>query len=253
MKPLTDTSQTPVGNGILTPAGYNQILAGYVVGANAARGLISSPKLRQWANFYVSPADAAANPTANPPFNIVDMETALPVTVGDELDFQIDNGNNGEWDFGLAWIGGPPVQNVTGKIFSVEALGSTLLTADQWTPVSLTFQTSLEAGLYQVVGMYAHFNGAIAARYLFPGALAAIRPGVIAASTGAKAMPLAFRYGQLGIWGVFQAAAPPQIECLSTAATSSERFILDLIKGPTGLSNAAISPTDFGPPFSGNP
>ena len=250
-KPLVDQSQSPTGNGITTPVGYNKLFAGYVQGASAVRGRISSPSLRKWANFYVAPADNAANPSANPPIQIIDYETTLPITEGDELDFEIDNGNTSERDFGFAWLAAPPLQEITAKIFTVEATGSTTLTANAWSLVPLTFTTSLEAGLYQIVGLYAHFGGAIAARFVFTGALAAVRPGVIASSTANKNMPLVFRYGLLGLWGVFHSASPPQIECLGTTATASQRFFIDLIKGPTGIGQVQANPQSFGAVFSG--
>jgi hypothetical protein len=223
------------------------------VGANVSRARITAPSLRKWANYYVDPVDAAANPTSSPPFYWRDYEDALPVTVGDKLDFEIDNAANSELDFGLVWLGTGPIIPVKGKVFTVEADATTTLVPGAWTPAPILFDTSLEAGLYQVVGLYAHFTGAIAARFLFPGALNALRPGVIASTTGSKTMPTAFRFGEIGIWGAFQAAAPPQMECLGTAAATTERFYMDLVKGPTGLQAASITPTNMGTLFAGNP
>lgn len=249
-KPLTDQSQTPIGNGISTPAGYNSLLGGYVVGANAARGRISAPSLRKWANYYIAPADAAANPSTSPPFQYLGYENIVPITVGDELDFEIDNSANSERDFGFVWLGTGSIDPTPGTVFTAEFTSSTTLTANAWTLGSLTATTPLEAGLYQIVGMFAHFNGGVAARLVFPGALAAIRPGVIASSTSAKQMPPAFRYAELGLWGIFQGAVLPQVEFLGTAATTSERVYLDLVKGPTGLTAAAAAQQMFGPLFT---
>lgn len=251
--PATDGSMTPVGNGISTPAGYNTVLGAYALSANAIRARLVSPSLRKWANQYIQPVDAAANPPASPAFQYYGFDSGLPITVGDELDFEIDNGNNNQRTDGLLWLGAAPVTPVEGKMFCAEFDSTTTLTANTWTLGSLTPVTSLEAGLYQIVGMYAHFNGAVAARLVFPGALNAIRPGVIASQTGNLQMPPTFRWGELGIWGVFQGAVLPQVEFWGTAATTSERIWLDLVKGPTGLTAAAAAQQMFGPLFAGNP
>lgn len=249
--PLSDQSMSPVGNGISTPAGYNVVLGAYAVSANCARAQLQAPSLRKWATHYVAPVDAAANPPANPAFQYYGFDSGLPVTVGDELDFFIDNLNNNQRTYGLLWLGTAPISPVEGTIFTAEFTSSTTLTANAWTLGSLTASTPLEAGLYQVVGMWAHFNGAIAARLVYPGALNAIRPGVIASQTPNLQMPPTFRFGELGIWGIFQGAVLPQVEFLGTAATASERVYLDLVKGPTGLSAAAAAQQIFGPLFSG--
>jgi hypothetical protein len=205
----------------------NYISAGYACGAHAARACFQSPSLRRLAYYYIAPCDAAANPSTATPWaeNFLDP---VPVTVNDELDMFVDNVNNNEATFGLGWLTTGPLTQVGGQIFTVEATGSTTLTANAWTAVPLTFSTSLEFDQYDIVGLWAHFNGAVAARVLIPGF--PWRPGVIASTTSAKMMPRAFRYGYLGVWATFAQTTPPQIECLSTAATASERFYLDLVK-----------------------
>jgi hypothetical protein len=224
---ITDSSMTPTGVGYVVPSGMNYLAAGYAMSAHAARGCFQSPSLRKLAYYYIAPADAAAAPSTATPWaeNFIDP---VPVTVNDELDAYLDNGGNSEASFVVGWLSSGPLAQVTGQIFTVEATGSTTTVAGAWTPVPLTFSTSLEFDQYDIVGLWAHFATGVAARVLIPGF--PWRPGVIASSTANKMTPRAFRYGYLGVWATFAQTTPPQIECLSAGVTTSERFYLDLVK-----------------------
>jgi hypothetical protein len=232
---LTDQSQTIINNGFLIPPAYPRLAAAYLVGAHADIGLLTAPSLRKYANYYISPADTAANPTDNPPFEYMGFYNPLPMTIGDRLEADVLNNTNTEHDEILVWLSDGKITPVFGPYFTVYCTSTTTLTADQWTLGSLTPQTSLEEGVYAVVGMHTHFNGAIAARLVPPGNLSTTRPGCIAASDSDAPMPLVFRNGRLGEWFRFDAAIFPQIEFLGNAATTSERVFLDLCKLSTGL------------------
>lgn len=227
---LGDQSLNVINNQFQITPSYSKLAAGYVCSANAIEGELVSPSLRKYANYYIAPCDAAANPSANPPFEYMGFYNPLKITTGDLLQMLVDNANNSQVTKGLVWLCNDPVQPVRGEIFPVYCTSTTTLTAGAWTLGTLTPQTTLEEGIYAIVGMHVHFNGAVAARLVFPGSMNAMRPGVIAASTAAAPMPLCFRHGRLGDWGHFEASVFPQMEFLGTAATTSEKIHLDLIK-----------------------
>jgi hypothetical protein len=232
---ITDQSQTIINNGYLIPPAYPNLAAAYAVGAHVDLAQLQAPSLRKYATYYIAPVDAAANPTDNPPFEYMGFYNPLQMTIGDELDAYVSNGANQEHDEVLVWLSNGKINPVSGPMFTVYCTSTTTLTADAWTLGQLSPQTTLEEGVYAVVGMHAHFNGAIAARLVPPGNLSTTRPGCIAASDNDAPMPLIFRNGRLGEWFRFDAAIFPQIEFLGNAATTSERVHLDLVKLSTGL------------------
>lgn len=108
-----------------------------------------------------------------------------------------------------------------------------------WTPSAFVLRQALRAGLYAVVGMKATSPSMIAARLVFGNQGA--RPGCIGRATGAGlttqfncADPCkgVFRYGRLGIWGVFTHTNPPVVESLCSVADGAGtiHIALDVVK-----------------------
>ncbi len=119
-----------------------------------------------------------------------------------------------------------------GQIRSIRATGTTTLIADQWTPVTLTLESSLEPGRYQLVHFLAFSGGCIAARFLPQGG--GFRPGMFGI---AGASPAVFEFNpamwhQLGWFNMleFTHITFPQIEMFSDGADTVETVQLYVIR-----------------------
>ena len=106
-----------------------------------------------------------------------------------------------------------------GQIRSIRANGTTTLMADQWTPVTLTPESSLEPGRYALVHFMCHGVTPIAARFLPQGG--GLRPGMFCS---AAASPAQFHWApetwaMLGWFNMleFTHITFPQIEIFVTA------------------------------------
>lgn len=253
---LADQSLNILSNQFQIPSAFSNLAAVYAGGAAMKNVRLTGPSLRKYANYYVVPWDAAAVPASPTAFDYLGFYNPMPITSGDLLSAEVDNGGSAEYDNVLIFLSQRGVQPVKGQIFTVRATGATTLTAHAWTAGQVTFDTTLEEGMYAIVGMHAEAAHLIAARIIFIGVANSVRPGCLGYATGATVAPLCFRYGRLGVWGVFDAAVQPQIEYLSTTADTTEAVWLDLIKlsiGSQGMgaaypnfpitSSAGVSPT----------
>lgn len=188
---------------------------------------IQSPSLRELANQDIEP-----------------IASALVFGQQDELQWHGDNprglsgneaitasvqatGGAPAGNYVLAWLGDGAVKPSPGKVFSVRATGVAALAAGTWVNTALTFNSSLPAGSYQVVGLRAEGANLVAARLVFIGG--AYRPGVLATPNAQANYFRRFRNGEMGVFGEFDINQPPTMDCLG-ATDVAQTFVLDLIK-----------------------
>lgn len=212
------------------PPGLKSI-AGYgacINDASAVRAQYQAPSLRLQANLDVEPIvqapdfGAAAlqfNVFADAPVELVEDENLNFGVLSDPAAAQIHAG--------LFLLSDGPVQKATGKIFSVRCTAAIAQAAAAWVNGNLTFGQTLPAGDYAVVGARFRSADAIAGRLVFPAQVA--RPGAPAANAFTDIDHPAFRFGNLGVWGVFPNTIPPTLDMLGGAA-AAQVVILDLMR-----------------------
>lgn len=217
------------GDDVRVPQGMANLLAeaGLSGGGTATYAEVSSPSLRQLANQDVQPI-ALALKFSNPWQLQWHADNPRSLEASESVNFSIDsNDSTAAGNYGLIWLGDGPVTPTKGKIFTVRATAAATLSAGEWVNGALTFDTTLPAGTYQVVGFRAESANLVAARIAFIGA--AYRPGVIGDTGPAtNLMPIA-RNGGLGVFGQFNVDQPPTVDFLG-ATDTSETVLFDLIK-----------------------
>jgi hypothetical protein len=210
----------------IMPIDY-KLLAAYGLGANITAAQIQTPSLRSPCTPNVSPLEASATPITIP--SVMDLRPYGPtVPATDEIKYVTSVSATGQ-QFGLIWIGTGVMNVPPGKIFPIRFTTAFTSTAFQWTAGTISFDQTLQAGKYSVVGMMAFGANAIAARLVFPGG--GPRPGCIApASVGIQGWDQ-LRSGRFGEYGQFIQTAPPTIEVLgTTGGVANIGGVLDLIK-----------------------
>lgn len=136
----------------------------------------------------------------------------------------------------------PPVStqsslNAVGQFFIAHGTGTTTLTANAWTQVTVTLDTPLPAGTYALLGMRAVSAHALAFR-VKPINEPVWRPGGVACQTADQLDPVNQRFmnpvtGRVspwGVWLVFYQNTVPYIEMWATAGDTAEDFFFDLVK-----------------------
>jgi hypothetical protein len=225
---LSDPHVRVEGTNVIVPAGMNQLLGAYAGGASITLARLASPSLARIVNQDLSPLNVGAEPTVPTPYlDMFENPIALEATEALRA-YAAGSESAAEYKTILAWLGSGPVTPYRGTYRTVRATSSTTLSAYAWTNGTITFDQTLPAGRYQVVGMRAVSNGLIAARLVIPGF--AWRPGVVGFDAVGDVEPLRFRYGNMGILGEFTHDSPPSVDFLSVSADTSEVVFLDLVK-----------------------
>jgi hypothetical protein len=130
-----------------------------------------------------------------------------------------------------------PTINGNGQLFTAHATGSTTLTANAWSQVTLTLDFALPAGFYALVGARAVAAHALAFR-VRPITEPLWRPGGAACQTADQLDPVNQRFinpvtGRISPWGVwltFFQNTLPYVDFWATAADTVEDVFFDLIK-----------------------
>lgn len=226
---VADQSVFVSGNDIRVPTGLHFLLAaaaGYA-GTGPKFAQVQSPTLRDLVNQDVEPISAAANFSTTQciadyhdnPRDLSDLEA---------VDFFINaTGGAGAAGFGLIWLGDGPIKPTAGKVFSMRATAAITLVAGTWVNGALTFNSTLPAGSYQVVGMRAVGANLIAARLVFIGGT--YRPGVPGQTSVSAELFPQFGDGNFGVFGQFDSNQPPTLDALGATDTSQD-ILLDLIR-----------------------
>lgn len=217
------------GNDITIPSAIANLLA--EAGLSAATGpsyaQVQSPSLRQLANQDVDPIVAAVVFGANPSVQ-AHFANPRPLKGNESVNFLVNaTGGVAAANYGLIWLGDGPIQKANGNIFSVRATGAATLAAGTWVNTALTFDETLPAGTYNVVGMRAIGTNLVAARLVFVGGQ--YRPGVPAVNAVGDQDFRFGRYGSMGSFGVFDVNQPPTLDCLGVTDTS-QTVVLDVVK-----------------------
>ncbi len=225
---LADQHVRVEGDNIVVPEEMANLCAALAVGATITQARVESPSLRRTLLLDLPEVNVNAEPVF--PLAWSEMFTnPIPLDAFEPLRALVAEGAAGaERETVLIWLGDGAQASVGGEIYTVRATSSTTLTAYTWTNGALTFDQTLPAGRYQVVGMRAESTGLIAARLVFVGL--PWRPGCVGCDAAGDHIPPIFRRGRLGVWGEFAHDQPPTVDFLSVSADTSEEVWLDLIK-----------------------
>lgn len=217
------------GKDIVVPTDLTNLVAEAALSAatGPSYAQVESPSLRQLANQDVGPIVGAVVFGSDP---AVQSHFTLPrVLKGNEsVNFSLlATGGLAAANYGLIWLSNGPMSPISGNIFTVRATAAAALAAGTWVNGALTFDSTLPAGTYNVVGMRAVGANLVAARLVFVGE--GYRPGVPAVNAVGNLDARFGRYGSIGSFGVFDVNQPPTVDFLGVTDTSQTVF-LDLIK-----------------------
>ena len=203
--------------------------AAYAQGAALSAARINTPTLRQISMPNISPLELAAAPSDLPALMMMG-DYGFQLNAIDETAVQLSNTAGApEREFAFLWVeeltrrAPAPGPSLT-LAFSATNTGGNLT----WGDSALTFNETLPAGRYQVIGMDIIGANLIAARLRFPEG--GMLPGVLARQALGTLPWWFFRHGRAGIFGEFDNTAPPILNILGSAAGTTQTGFLDVIK-----------------------
>lgn len=225
---LADPHVRVEGDNIIVPTEVTNLVGAYALGPNLTRIQLQSPSLRRILNMELNPFDIAAEPVSPSSFHdltrapiVLDAEEALSAQAAEDA-------AGASRATVLAWLADKAIEPVVGDIRSVRVTAAATLVANAWTNAALTFDQSLPAGRYQLVG--GNFVAAGLQAWRCVGVGYTWRPGALGWDTNSDVAPERFRYGHMGTWLEFNHNTPPTIDFLSNSADTAETGVLDLIK-----------------------
>lgn len=231
-----DTDVTPLTDSVLLVQNSHFVLqqdmylfAAYAMSATLSRTRIILPSFRVITTPWIRPI-AQATITPNNP-NVADYrEHPLRIRALEELQIAATSGlaMGTERFTSLLWLGDTVQQAPQGDIYTLRGTSTTAVTANAWSQLTMTWQDTLPAGTYTIVGLGHESANAIAARLIINGQQ--WRPGALSFNSFANRIPEMFHRGGLGSWGSFRSTAMPIPEALCNAADASHEVYLDFVR-----------------------
>lgn len=206
-----------------------EVTHAYSQGATQTEARINTPDLRAVSLPSITPIQAAAAPGDLPGLCVYN-EWKPPIKAIDEVAVETSNGAGApERQIVGLWVR-PPGGRMPqmGPVFTVRATASIVLGNLVWGAGSFTFQQTLPAGRYQVIGMDVIGANLIFARLRFP--MQGPLPGIVCRQAVGDIPWQHWRLGRAGLFGEFESTAPPTIELFGTAAPVTQTIYLDLVK-----------------------
>ncbi len=225
---VQDDVLTPTGTDrFLVPEGYNHIQFAFASGLNLTQARIVAPSLEKAkSDLDILPINEGADlpDISNPAIWIPPRFIELDVSESIELQSSEDGAGATTQQAFVALGQRENAPMPSGNIRSIRLTGTTTLVADGWTSVTLTPESTLEAGRYTMVHFAAHGVSAIAARWLPQGG--GFRPGLMAFN---GASPLHFQWSssnweKLGWYSMleFTHVTLPQIQIFASAGDTAQ-------------------------------
>lgn len=231
--PVVDPTVTITGNNLLIPDKLNMFFGAIpftTTGTAPTTAQIQTPSLRETFFPTLSPAIAQATPDVNA-FIPDQFDSPIQLKTAEGMNYQSDalsTTTAGQQGAIVFLADGKRNPAVNSSIFTIRATAAITQVANSWVNGVLTFGQSLPVGNYDVVGMRVEAAGLLAARLVFVGPSAIVRPGCPGNASGTTRDVIDFRRGRLGVWGTFYSVTPPSLEVLGATGTSQVVY-LDLV------------------------
>lgn len=230
---VADPHVRVVGNDIYVPVDFKYFWGAAPVGATITRAQMSSPSLRRIFLPEQAPLVIGALPTSPYQFYLRDADP-LQLDGGEALDANITN-TASDRETVLAWLGPGASKPDLRPSYTIRVTSTPTAVAGSWTNGAITFDQTLPAGRYDLVGARFRSTNLIAFRFVFVGGT--YRPGGVGYAAQNILDHPKFRDGNLGVWGNFAHNAPPTVDFLANAADASFAGELDLVYlGPAGAA-----------------
>lgn len=233
---VQDDVLTPTGTDrFLVPEGYNYIHWAFATGLNLSGARIVTPSLEvAKSDLDIVPfGDGADLLTISQPA-IFKPQRNIELVPSESIEVQTsEDGSSATTQQAFVVLGtGENAPMAEGNIRSIRATGTTTLTVDTWTSVTLTLESSLEAGRYQLVHFIPFGATVIAARFLPQGG--GFRPGMYgmgAASPGQFDFPTD-PWNRLGWFNMleFTHITIPQIQYFATTGDTAQTVQMYVIR-----------------------
>lgn len=225
--PLTDAWMS-IQNGHYFPSVQLFQYGGWMGGVNLTKVTLVTPRSRMVVPPVLYPIQGALLPPDRP--HIYDRRNN-PFTLNpvEEVSIQMNIGGAANAFNTAVFFWGTSLDPVPqGDIYSLHGTSTTAAVANSWTQILITYDQTIPAGQYAVIGSQVQSTNAIAHRFFFKDQI--LRPGFLSLSALTNISDPSYYYGGWGLLGTFNTTAYPTVEVLANAADAAHDVVLNMVR-----------------------
>lgn len=229
----TDMTPVPdpivaIQNGHYLPHQDLFLYGAWAGGTTLDSATIVTPRSRQVVPPRMYPIDATLEPPDRP--HIIDRRmNPFKLNAVEEISIQTTYSSTTSTASYFVMLVGTGQQGVpAGDIYSLHGTATTAAVANAWTQLAITWDQTIPAGTYAVVGSNHVSASAVAHRFIFKDAI--LRPGFLSLQSIADMTAPDYYTGGWGLLGQFNTYTYPAIEVLCETTDASHDFVMNFIK-----------------------
>jgi hypothetical protein len=226
--PIPDDIFT-IQNGHFLPQYDLQFYGGYFGGSILSYVQLVTPTTRQISIPRLVPINAAVVPVTNP--NMVDLRlNPLRLRAVEEISLLNTLGTNaGNQPFiNVLFVGKSLDPIPQGDILTLHGTSTTAAVVNAWTSLAITYDNTLPAGTYAIIGAQVQSTNAIAHRFIFKDQW--LRPGFLSVSSATNRLNWDYYRGAMGLLGTFTTTTYPTLQVLCASADATHDVTFSIIR-----------------------
>lgn len=232
---VTNFDSTPVSdswigiqNGHYFPQESLKLYGGWFGGANLTAVTLVTPRSRMVVPPRLYPIQGSLLPPDRP--HMWDRRSN-PFTLNavEEISLQMNLGGAANAiTTGILFMGESIDPVPPGDVYSLHGVATTAAVANTWTQVTVTWDQTIPAGTYTVIGTQHQSTNAIAHRLFFR--TRPLKPGMLSVTALTNITDPSYYFGGWGALGQFNTTAYPFIEVYCNGTDNAHDIVMNMIK-----------------------
>lgn len=233
---VTDLDATPVQDDIISISNghfmpqSDMLLFGFYGGGNILSYVtLNTPTTRQISVPRMVPVSGTILPPTDP--NIIDLrQNPLRLRAIEEIQMLNTLGTNASnLPFvNLLFVGDRLEPVPRGDVLTLHGTSTTAAVSLAWTSLSITFDTTIPAGLYAIVGAQVVSTNALAHRFIFKDQI--WRPGFLSVNAATARTAWDYYRGGMGQLGTFTTVTYPTMQVLCNGTDASHDVTWEIVR-----------------------
>lgn len=225
--PLAD-SWIPISNGHYLPPVALNFYGGWMGGVNLTAVTLVTPKTRSVVPPRLYPIQNTLLPPDRP--HMYDRRSnPFGLNAFEEVSVQMNVGGAANAFNTAVMFWGNSLDPVpAGDVYTLHGTSTTAVTANAWTQLVVTWDQTIPAGRYMIIGSQVQSTNAIAHRWYFR--YSQMKPGFLSVSAVTNISDPTYYQGGWGALGYFDSPVFPFLEVLANAADASHDVVMNMVK-----------------------
>ncbi len=117
-----------------------------------------------------------------------------------------------------------------GDVFALHGTSTTAAVSLSWTQIAVTWDQTIPAGTYAVIGSQHQSTNALAHRFIFRDLQQVLRPGFASINALANISEPSYYFGGWGVLGTFNTYTYPNIEVFVNGTDNSHDVVMNIVR-----------------------